>query len=72
MDLFGEDPLRWGRRLECPTALAMTYAGAAGETADQMTSTLHFGLPGDMLHTAFNAYALDLEARAKAGRRHAL
>jgi serpin B len=44
----------------------MTYAGAAGETADQMTSTLHFGLPGDMLHTAFNAYALDLEARAKA------
>ena len=48
------------------TALAMTYAGAAGETADQMAGTLHFDLPGDALHAAFNAYALDLEARAKA------
>jgi serpin B len=48
------------------TALAMTYAGAAGETADQMARTLHFDLPGEALHAAFNAYALDLEARAKA------
>ncbi len=48
------------------TALAMTYAGAAGETADQMAGTLHFDLPSDGLHAAFNAYALDLEARAKA------
>jgi serpin B len=47
------------------TALAMTYAGAAGETADQMASTLHFDLPGERLHAGFNAYALDLEARAK-------
>jgi len=48
------------------TALAMTYAGAAGETADQMARTLHFDLPGEALHAAFNAYALDLEGRAKA------
>lgn len=48
------------------TALAMTYAGAAGSTADQMAGTLHFDLPADSLHAAFNAYALDLEARAKA------
>ena len=48
------------------TALAMTFAGAAGETADQMAGTLHFDLPGEALHAAFNAYALDLEARAKA------
>jgi len=48
------------------TALAMTYAGAAGSTADQMAGTLHFDLPADALHAAFNAYALDLEARAKA------
>ncbi len=27
------------------TALAMTYAGAAGETASQMAATLHFDLP---------------------------
>jgi serpin B len=31
-----------------------------------MAATLHFALPGDSLHAAFNAYALDLEARAKA------
>jgi serpin B len=48
------------------TALAMTYAGAAGQTADQMAGTLHFDLQGEALHSAFNAYALDLEARAQA------
>jgi serpin B len=47
------------------TALAMTYAGAAGQTADQMAGTLHFDLQAEALHSAFNAYALDLEARAK-------
>jgi len=47
------------------TALAMTYAGAAGETADQMAAALHFALPQDRLHPAFNAFALDLEARAE-------
>ncbi|HET7010615.1 MAG TPA: serpin family protein [Anaerolineales bacterium] len=47
-------------------ALAMTYAGAAGETADQMADTLHFTLPQNRLHPAFNAYSLDLEARAEA------
>jgi serpin B len=46
------------------TALAMTYAGAAGETASQMATALHFDLPAERLHPAFNAYALDLEARA--------
>ncbi len=46
------------------TALGMTQAGAAGETASQMAATLHFDLPTERLHPAFNAYALDLEARA--------
>lgn len=46
-------------------ALAMTYAGAAGDTASQMASTLHFTLPPDRLHPAFNAYSLDLQARAE-------
>lgn len=35
------------------TALAMTYAGAAGNTADQMAKTLHFTLPPDKLNGAF-------------------
>jgi serpin B len=36
-------------------ALAMTYAGASGETAQQMASALQFTLPPDRLHPAFNA-----------------
>jgi serpin B len=35
------------------TALAMTYAGARGDTADEMARTLHFALPPDQLHLAF-------------------
>lgn len=37
------------------TALGMTYAGAKGETAEQMAKTLHYTLPGDKLHGAFAA-----------------
>jgi serpin B len=46
-------------------ALAMTHAGAAGETSRQMAETMHFALPAERLHAAFNAYALDLQGRAK-------
>ena len=35
------------------TALAMTYAGARGETASQMAKVLHFTLPREKLHPAF-------------------
>lgn len=35
-------------------ALAMTYAGARGDTATQMAQVLHFALPDQSLHTAFN------------------
>jgi serpin B len=34
------------------TALAMTYAGARGETAAEMANVLHFTLPPDQLHPA--------------------
>ena len=44
-------------------ALAMTYAGARGETASQMAATLHLTLPDDRLHPAFNALDLDLARR---------
>ncbi|MGA2539351.1 MAG: serpin family protein, partial [Terracidiphilus sp.] len=37
------------------TALAMAYAGARGETAAQMATTLHFTLPPDKLHPAMGA-----------------
>jgi serpin B len=36
-------------------ALAMTYAGASGETAQQMAETLRFTLLNEELHAAFNA-----------------
>lgn len=45
------------------TALAMTYAGARGGTEQQMAQTLHFTLPQDRLHPAFNALALELARR---------
>ncbi len=35
------------------TALAMAYAGTAGDTAKQMAKTLHFSLPAEKLHPAF-------------------
>ncbi|MDQ7824751.1 MAG: serpin family protein [Candidatus Eremiobacteraeota bacterium] len=35
------------------TALAMTYLGARGATADEMAKTLHFTLPPAKLHPAF-------------------
>jgi len=36
-------------------ALAMTYAGARSETESQMAGALHFALPQERLHPAFNA-----------------
>ncbi len=42
-------------------ALAMTYAGARGETESQMADTLDFSLPQDQLHPAFNSLDLELE-----------
>jgi len=44
-------------------ALAMAYAGARGETASQMADVLHYDLPDEALHAAFNALDLALEAR---------
>ena len=44
-------------------ALAMTYAGARGETERQMADTLGFSLPQDRLHPAFNALDQQLASR---------
>ena len=46
-------------------ALAMTYAGAGGQTASQMADTLRFSLPQDRLHPAFNALDLELASRGE-------
>ena len=46
-------------------ALAMTYAGARGETESQMAQTLHFDLSQSQLHPAFNALDLGLMQRGK-------
>ena len=44
-------------------ALAMVYAGARGETEEQMAEALHFTLPQEQLHPAFNWLDLELAQR---------
>jgi len=46
-------------------ALAMTYAGARGETEEQMAETLQFLLSQEKLHPAFNALDLLLASRGE-------
>jgi serpin B len=46
-------------------ALAMTYAGARGETEQQMADTLHFILSQDSLHSAFNSLDIELGKRGQ-------
>jgi len=49
-------------------ALAMTWAGARGETEREMADVLHFALPQDRLHPAFNALDLELARRGQGAR----
>jgi len=46
-------------------ALAMTYAGARGETAEQMAATLQFMLEQKRLHPAFNWLDAELATRGE-------
>lgn len=46
-------------------ALAMTYAGAHGDTEQEMAATLHYLLSQDRLHPAFNALDLELAKRGQ-------
>jgi serpin B len=46
-------------------ALAMTYAGARGETAEQIADTLHFLLEQDRLHPSFNWLDAQLASRGE-------
>ncbi len=45
-------------------ALAMAYAGAVGSTATEMANAMHYTLPPEQLHPAFDALALDLASRS--------
>ena len=46
------------------TALAMTYAGARGVTAEEMARVLHVDLNDEAFHQAMNALDLALESRS--------
>jgi serpin B len=61
-----------GNRLASPwsiqSALAMTFAGAAGQTRDEMAKVLYFPADEATLHAGFAALAADLTALARASR----
>ena len=46
-------------------ALAMTYAGARGETEEQMADALHFGPSQEKLHPSFNSLDIELAKRGE-------
>lgn len=48
-------------------ALAMTYAGARGETEEQMAGTMVLGLSQERLHPAFNSLDLSLAPQSREG-----
>ncbi|HEY7329987.1 MAG TPA: serpin family protein [Gemmataceae bacterium] len=45
------------------TALAMTYTGARGQTAEQMAKVLHFQLDAKRLHSAFCALLWEMQSQ---------
>jgi serpin B len=66
LDLYGRLRAQEDGNLFCSpysisTALAMTYAGARGETADQMARTLYLKGPQNRVATAFGDLAQSLE-----------
>ena len=68
MDLYHRLETREGNLFYSPfsisSALAMTYAGAEGKTAEEMANVFHFLMEEDRLHPAFNALDQYLESLA--------
>lgn len=50
------------------SALAMTFAGAVGNTADEMAQVLHFDLDNEALHAAFAHLQASLAAAQRPGQ----
>ncbi|MHC4445338.1 MAG: serpin family protein [Planctomycetota bacterium] len=71
LDLYGQLREEKGNIFFSPysisTALAMTYAGAKGNTAKQMADVLKFELDNERLHPAFSAIINQLNAGGKKG-----
>ena len=69
VDLYGHLRKRSGNLFFSPesisTAFAMAYAGARGDTASEMATTLHFTLPPDKLHPAMGALLAGSQRRAR-------
>jgi serpin B len=63
--LRGEDGNLFYSPHSISVALAMTYAGARGETAEQMSNTLHFLLEQEGLHAALNWLDTELAKRGE-------
>jgi len=72
LDLYGHLKGTAGNLFLSPysisTALAMTYAGARGDTEAQMAQTLHFTLAGKRLHAAFASLQAELDAVQEGGQ----
>jgi serpin B len=66
VELYGQLRNQGGNLFFSPesvsTALAMTYAGARGDTAAEMAKTLRFTLPPERLHPAMGALLAGLNA----------
>ena len=63
--LSGEEGNLFYSPFSISQALAMTFAGAGGETERQMADTLQFRLPQSNLHPAFNSLDRALASRGK-------
>lgn len=73
LDLYGRLAQKPGNLFFSPysirSALAMTYAGARGQTAAQMSQVLRFTLPGERLHDAFATLSDELNDGGTVGFR---
>ena len=72
LDLYQELKEKDGNLFYSPysisAALAMTYAGARGETEQQMADALNFDLPQNQLHPAFNLLDQELARRGEGAK----